>query len=82
MAALKVTTIKIIPLKEKTEFLMRLQVLDDAHQSIAIELALSLEALMRLKMGLDTLQARLRLSIPENLRPKGRPHLSIVEDEE
>lgn len=80
--ALKVSSIKIIPLKGKTEFLMRLQVSGGVRPSSAIELVLTAEALMSLKRGLEMIQVHHSIPIPENLRPKGRPNLSVVEDEE
>jgi len=82
MAALKVTTIKFIPLEGNTEFLMRLQVSGDKHSSGAIDFVVTSEVLMRLKKGLEMLQVRHLIPIPENLRPQGRPNLSVVEDEE
>jgi hypothetical protein len=79
MSGLK--SIKFIPLEERKGFQVRLEFAGE-RSSEAIEFALSFEMMMRILNGLQKLQAHHKVPIPETLRPKGRPRLSIVEDEE
>lgn len=76
-----ITNIQIIPLVGKAEFLLRLRVTHGGRSSGDIELVCSAEALERLRFGLNCLTLPKASSLVR-LKPKDRPHLSLVEGEE
>jgi hypothetical protein len=79
MSGLK--SIKFTPTNEKKRSLVRLEFPEEQPPE-AIEFALETSQMMYLLTGLQKLQAHHKIPIPESLRPKGPPSLTIVEIEE
>jgi hypothetical protein len=63
----------------KTEFLFHLEFLE-SHQPI--EFVVDTENMMTLMVGLQKLQAKYKIPIPDHLRPAGKPALRIVMPDE
>lgn len=68
--------IKITPRTEETLFQFHLDFPESSQQPV--EFSLSGADAMALMVGLQKLQARHRIPIPPNLRPQGKPVLSVV----
>jgi hypothetical protein len=75
------THIDIKPNADKSRFRFHL-VFDGATQPAEpIEFEMAPDGMMTLMVGLQKLQEFHKLPIPEAVRPKGKPSLSIVTDE-
>jgi len=73
------TSIKITPIKEKTEFQFRLSFPESPQQ---VEFQTSAEGAMNLMIGLQRLQAHHKIPIPQRLRLTGKPNLRVVTDDD
>ena len=73
------TILEVKPNGERTEFRFRLTF---PEQPEPIEFSVSSESAMMMMHGLQTLQARYKIPIPDSIRPHGRPVLRIVMDDE
>jgi hypothetical protein len=71
------TRITITPNADKTQFRVRFD-FDASPPREALTLKMSAVGLMGLKLAIEQLQALHKLQIPEPLRKKGRPRLTIV----
>lgn len=76
----KFSKLTITPRQGGLQFRVRLQPPESDKRS-AIAFDLNPTELMTLMAAFQQLQARYRIPIPSNLRPKGPPTLSVVTDE-
>ncbi len=75
------SSMKITPMDDKKRFRFRLEFREHEPPE-AIEFALPAPQVMLILRDLQRLQVHHKIPIPENLRPEGRPALTVVETEE